>query len=81
MERQYIEDSTDGSNHKSPNGDTLTTLPVREIATSVPVLANVLTSMGHSYGSHTLLSMTPTYLNNIQHFNIESVSLHAYMHM
>lgn len=34
-------------------------------------MANVVTSMGNGYAFYTLLSMTPTYLNNIQHFDIE----------
>ena len=47
--------------------------PVLKILTSKHVIANVVTSMGNSYGFYTLLSMTPTYLNNIQHVDIQQV--------
>ena len=47
--------------------------PVKKMLSSKHVIANVVTSMGNSYGFYTLLSMTPTYLNNIQHFDIQKV--------
>ena len=49
--------------------------PIFKILTSKHVIANIVTSMGNSYGFYTLLSMTPTYLNNIQHVDIQQVCL------
>ena len=48
--------------------------PLFQIITSVPVIANILTALGQNYGFYTILKMTPTYLNNIQHISIENVS-------
>ena len=47
--------------------------PIIKILTSRAVIVNVITTMGNSYAFYTLLSMTPTYLNNIQHFDITQV--------
>ena len=67
-EKGYIEENTPkNSISKLPSP------PVTKILTSKHVIANVVTSMGNSYGFYTLLSMTPTYLNNIQHFDIQQV--------
>ena len=67
-EKIYIEENT-----QSQNISKLPPPPVKKILTSTHVIANVVTSMGNSYGFYTLLSMTPTYLNNIQHFDIQQV--------
>ena len=47
--------------------------PYKKIITSIPILATIITAMCQNYGLNTLLTMTPTYLNNIQHFSLESV--------
>jgi len=46
--------------------------PYKKIITSIPILATIVTAMCQNYGFYTLLTMTPTYLNNIQHFSLES---------
>ena len=47
--------------------------PIMKILTSVPVLATIFTALGQNYGFYTILKMTPTYLNNIQHVSIRNV--------
>ena len=53
---------------------TLPLPPYKKILTSIPILATIVTAQCQNYGFYTLLTMTPTYLNNIQHFSLESVS-------
>ena len=53
--------------------------PYKKIFTSIPILATIITAMCQNYGFYTLLTMTPTYLNNIQHFSLESVSCQIYI--
>ena len=54
--------------------------PYKKILTSIPILATIVTAQCQNYGFYTLLTMTPTYLNNIQHFSLESVG-HEYENM
>ena len=46
----------------------------KDIFLSIPILATIVTALCQGFGFYTLLSMTPTYLNNIQHFSLQSVS-------
>ena len=39
--------------------------PYKDIFLSIPMIATIVTTMCHSYGFYTLLTMTPTYLSNI----------------
>ncbi|KAK3890384.1 hypothetical protein Pcinc_005668 [Petrolisthes cinctipes] len=50
-------------------------LPIRDIATSIPFLTLIVTTFGYCYVSYLLLTMLPTYFNNIQHFEIDSNGL------
>ncbi|KAK3853809.1 hypothetical protein Pcinc_039667 [Petrolisthes cinctipes] len=45
-------------------------LPVREIAKSVPFWSLMVVSFGYNYVSYLLLSEIPTYFANIQHMNL-----------
>ena len=53
--------------------------PIMKILTSVPVLATIFTALGQNYGFYTILKMTPTYLNNIQHVSIRNVGFPTYV--
>jgi sugar phosphate permease len=64
--------------HKAYDLGKLPPAPILKILTSGPVLANIFTALGQNYGFYTILKMTPTYLNNIQHISIRNVS--AYQH-
>lgn len=50
-------------------------VPWRAMLTSAPVWACVIIASGSSFGFQTLLSEMPTYLANIQHFDMNSVSI------
>ena len=72
-ERTYINSNV----CKAYNTSTLEKLPrapILKILTSVPVIASIGTALGQNYGFYTILKMTPTYLNNIQHISIQNVS-------
>lgn len=73
-----IYDEGPNSQHTTMEGR-LPLPPYRHIFTSIPMLATIVTAMCQNYGFYTLLSMTPTYLNNIQHFSLESVSSSYYL--
>ena len=47
--------------------------PLKEISTSIPVMALAVAHVGQSWGFYTLLTETPTYLSNIQHFSMKAV--------
>lgn len=47
--------------------------PLLKMLTSLPLLANMATHFGSNWAFFTLLTMTPTYLSNVQHFPLESV--------
>ena len=64
----------DGSINYSTADGKLPVPPYKHIFLSIPILATIVTAMCQSFGFYTLLSMTPTYLNNIQHFSLDSVS-------
>lgn len=68
MSNIYDEES---KTHNTPDGK-LPVPPYKHILLSVPTVATVVTTMCHHYGFYTLLTMTPTYLNNIQHFSLDS---------
>ena len=61
--------------HGGGDGKNLPLPPYGQIFTSIPILATIVTAMCQNYGFYTVLSMTPTYLNNIQHFSLESVRI------
>ena len=70
-ERTYINSNVFKCYIKS-DLDKLPRAPILKILTSVPVIANIVTALGQNYGFYTILKMTPTYLNNIQHISIRS---------
>ena len=72
-EKNYINSNVLKGYQTSPN-EKLPPAPILKILTSVPVLANIVTALGQNYGFFTILKMTPTYLNNIQHISIRNVS-------
>ena len=41
--------------------------------TSLPFISLIIAHTGHNYGFYTLLTMVPTYLYNIQHFDLATV--------
>ncbi|KAG7163343.1 inorganic phosphate cotransporter-like 1 [Homarus americanus] len=47
-------------------------LPWKAILTSMPVWAAVMGHLGSNWGFYTLLTELPTYLSNIQHFDMKS---------
>ena len=72
-ERNYINANV----HMTDTNSTIEKLPrapILKILASVPVIANIVTALGQNYGFYTILKMTPTYLNNIQHISIRNVS-------
>ena len=76
-EKEYIisniyEQGTDSQNNAMDGK--LPIPPYKQIFTSIPLVATIITAMCQNYGFYTVLTMTPTYLNNIQHFSLESVS-------
>ena len=73
-EKNFINSNIQKS-HSKPSSKRLKLprAPLLKILTSVPVIANILTALGQNYGFYTILKMTPTYLNNIQHVSIENV--------
>ena len=75
-EKTYIVSNIYEEESKTHNRvvESLPAPPYKEICLSIPTVAVVITSMCHAYGYYTLLTMTPTYLNNIQHFSLDSVS-------
>lgn len=48
--------------------------PLRQLLTSVPFLALLVAQTGFSWGSYTLMSGTPLFLNNMHHFSLTDVS-------
>ena len=52
----------------------LPTPPYKEIVTSKPVWALIVTFIFGAWSFHTLLTEIPTYLNNIQHIPLTAVS-------
>ena len=50
------------------------TVPWKEIFTSVPFWGVAIVHFGINWGFYTLLSELPTYFDQIQHFDMSSVS-------
>ena len=69
----YEKDSDSQWDFSDEKERTLPLPPYKKILTSIPILATIVTAQCQNYGFYTLLTMTPTYLNNIQHFSLESV--------
>ena len=67
-EKALIYDGNDVSKTQIP------TAPYASMVTSLPVWALVVCFLGSGWGYFSLLNETPTYLNNIQHFNLAAVS-------
>ncbi|CAG0922334.1 unnamed protein product [Notodromas monacha] len=53
---------------------TISTMPWKQILTSVPFWALLVTHMGNNLGYWMLLTQLTTYMNNILHFEIQEVS-------
>uniref|UniRef100_A0A1B6CEG3 Putative inorganic phosphate cotransporter n=1 Tax=Clastoptera arizonana TaxID=38151 RepID=A0A1B6CEG3_9HEMI len=67
-EKNYIEKSLIDS---SPESKTMRT-PWKDVVTSVPLWALLLTQCGQNWGFWTLLTLMPTYMSKILHFDIAS---------
>lgn len=52
-------------------------VPWRDILTSVPVWAIIITHFGQNWGFLTVLNLMPTYVTNVLHLNTKKVSLTA----
>ncbi|KAK7081859.1 hypothetical protein SK128_016485 [Halocaridina rubra] len=67
------------SHLQSYKGDTksaqVVALPLREIFTSLPFWGLMMGAFGYDYGFYTLLTEIPTYLKNMQHFDINQNGL------
>lgn len=48
-------------------------LPWREMVKSLPLWGLLMGALGYDFGFYTLLTELPTYLKNIQHFNMDQV--------
>ena len=72
-ERTYINSNVSKCYNKSTL-EKLPRPPILKMLTSVPVIASIVTALGQNYGFYTILKMTPTYLNNIQHISLRNVS-------
>ena len=70
-EMKYIEANSPASNE----GKNLPRLPLKAVFTSVPFYAILFTHIGDCWGFYTILSMMPTYMANIQHFDLSTVRL------
>ena len=70
-EKNYIESAIPSSNE----GAKLPFPPLLKIVTSVPFIALIVVHMGQNWGFYTLLTETPTYLSNIQHFSLKTVRI------
>lgn len=68
-ERVFLESAAGASTEKRLN------VPWKEIFTSRPVWALLLTHTAECWGYWTLLTETPTYLKQIFHFNIKEVDI------
>ena len=68
-EKDYIESRIPSMNE----GSNLPFPPLLKIATSVPFLALTMAHLGQNWGFYTLLTETPTYLQNIQHLSLKAV--------
>uniref|UniRef100_A0A6P7FS83 Sialin-like n=1 Tax=Diabrotica virgifera virgifera TaxID=50390 RepID=A0A6P7FS83_DIAVI len=66
-EKDYIENSL------SVKTQVVAPTPWKDIFTSVPVWAFVITMFGQNWGYSTLLTEIPNYLSNIMHFEMKSV--------
>ena len=69
-EREYIEATITSKDQ----GAKLPLPPWKHIMTSIPMISLIIAHCGHNYGFYTLLTMVPTYLYNIQHFDLATVS-------
>ncbi|XP_037780589.1 LOW QUALITY PROTEIN: putative inorganic phosphate cotransporter [Penaeus monodon] len=56
---------------ESVKGKEVIPVPWLSIATSLPFWAIMATSLGNDYGFYTLLTELPTYLHDIQHFDLD----------
>ncbi|XP_047486618.1 sialin-like [Penaeus chinensis] len=65
-EKNYI------TRHCGVRGKKPTPIPWRAILTSVPVWGIIAIHFGQNWGFYTLLTELPTYLKNIQHFDMKS---------
>jgi len=69
-EREYIEANIP----KLENVAKVPNPPLKHFFTSIPFLALIVVHFGQNFGFYTLLTETPTYLNNIQHYSLKEVS-------
>lgn len=70
-ERDYIESHIPSDNEQS----SLPFPPLLKIFSSLPFLSLIVVHFGQNWGFYTLLTETPTYLNEIQHFSLKTNGL------
>jgi len=70
-EKEYIESNIVMTANACPGGK-LPSPPLKAMLTSIPFLALLTTHMGQNWGFYTLLTEIPTYLQDIQHFSLQS---------
>lgn len=51
-------------------------VPWRSILTSTPFLVVIVAHIGHNWGFYCLLTELPTYLKNIQHYDMKQVHIY-----
>ena len=72
-EKRYIESNIILTANAFPGGR-LPTPPIKAMLTSLPFWAIMIAHIGQNWGFYTLLTEIPSYLQNIQHFSLQSVS-------
>ena len=72
-EKRYIESNIILTANAFPGGR-LPTPPIKAMITSLPFWAIMIAHIGQNWGFYTLLTEIPSYLQNIQHFSLQSVS-------
>ena len=68
-EKEYIEWTIPSRDE----GRSLPSPPWKHFFTSIPFIALIIAHTCHNWGFNTLLTMVPTYLYNIQHFDLTTV--------
>jgi ACS family sodium-dependent inorganic phosphate cotransporter-like MFS transporter 5 len=74
-ELEYLEANLNLSEPSGTKVSTKTKVPWKSIATSMPFWAIVVSTLSSGWGFWTLLTLLPTYMKNILHFDIKANSL------
>ncbi|XP_042868216.1 putative inorganic phosphate cotransporter [Penaeus japonicus] len=70
-----LEEKADIKQHSGAQSRKPGPFPWRSMMTSLPVWSLIIVHVGHNWGSYTLMTQIPTYLKNIQHFDMKSNGL------